>query len=178
MVEDQPFHMVFVGIIVYWYLFMVEDQPFHMVFVGIIVIGNFLWWKTNLLTQSSLESLYIGDLLWLLAGLLTTTLTLASMMQKGSSLLRTARLFLCKGPITDILLLVIFLSMITILLIKYKRKIRVDPKYLNQFNNALKKNNWSNSYRDIILFFSIIFFIIKYALISVKYLIKFGIKHI
>ena len=50
MVEDQPFHMVFVGIIVYWYLFMVEDQPFHMVFVGIIVIGNFLWWKTNLLT--------------------------------------------------------------------------------------------------------------------------------
>ena len=80
---------------------MVENQSFDLVFVGIIVIG---------------------DLLWLLAGL-QLSLTLASMMQKGSSLLRTARHFLCKGPITDILLLVIFLSMITILLIKYKRKL-------------------------------------------------------
>ena len=44
------------------------------------------------------------------------------MIQKGSSLLRTARLFLCKGPITDMLLLVIFLCMITILLRNYKGK--------------------------------------------------------
>ena len=58
-------------------------------------------------------------------------------------------------------------------------KIRVGPpKYLNQSNNALKKNNWSNSYRDITLFFAIIFFIVKCVLISVKYLIKFGIKHV
>ena len=46
LVEDQPCwnHCILVS------FFMVEDQPFHMVFVGIIVIGNFLWWKTNLLT--------------------------------------------------------------------------------------------------------------------------------
>ena len=42
----------------------------------------------------------------------------------------------------------------------------------------LKKNNWSNSNKDITLFFAILFFIIKCALISIKYLIKFGIKHV
>ena len=58
-------------------------------------------------------------------------------------------------------------------------KIRVSPlKYLNQSNNALKKNNQPNSYRDITLFFAILFFIVKCVLISIKYLIKFGIKHV
>ena len=58
-------------------------------------------------------------------------------------------------------------------------KIRVGPpKYLNQSNNALKKNNQPNSYRDITLFFAILFFIVKCVLISIKYLIKFGIKHV
>ena len=33
-------------------------------------------------------------------------------------------------------------------------KIRVNPsKYLNQSNDFLKKNNWSNNYRDITFFF-------------------------
>ena len=40
----------------------------------------------------------------------------------------------------------------------------------------LKNNNWSNSYRDITLFFTILFFTIKCALISIKYVIKFGTK--
>ena len=58
-------------------------------------------------------------------------------------------------------------------------KIRVGPpKYLNQSNNALKKNNWSNSYRDITLFFAILLFVVKCTLMSVKYLIKFGIKNV
>ena len=34
------------------------------------------------------------------------------------------------------------------------------------------------SNKDITLFFAILFFIVKYALKSIKYLIKFGIKHI
>ena len=42
----------------------------------------------------------------------------------------------------------------------------------------LKKKNWFNSYRDITLFFAILIFIVKCVLISVKYLIKFGIKHV
>ena len=41
-----------------------------------------------------------------------------------------------------------------------------------------KKNFGLNSYRDITLFFAILFFIVKCALISVKYLIKFGTKHV
>ena len=45
-------------------------------------------------------------------------------------------------------------------------------------NDTFKKNNWSDSYRDIVLLFAILFFIVKCALTSVKYLIKFGIKHI
>ena len=41
-------------------------------------------------------------------------------------------------------------------------KIRVGPpKYLNQSNNALQKNNWPNSYRDMTLFFTILFFYCK-----------------
>ena len=52
------------------------------------------------------------------------------------------------------------------------------PKYLILSNDTLKKKIWSNNYRDITLFFIILFFIVKYALISVKYLIKFGIKYI
>ena len=59
-------------------------------------------------------------------------------------------------------------------------KIRVNPsKYLNQSNDVLKKNNWSNNYRDITFFFLVIlFFIVNCALIFVKYLIKFDIKHV
>ena len=37
---------------------------------------------------------------------------------------------------------------------------------------------WSDSYKDISLFFAILFFIVKCVLISVKYLIKFGSKYV
>ena len=59
-------------------------------------------------------------------------------------------------------------------------KIRIGPpKYLNLSNDALKKNNWSNSYRDItFFFFAILFFIVKCALMFTKYLIKFDTKHV
>ena len=42
----------------------------------------------------------------------------------------------------------------------------------------LFKKKFSNNYKDITLFFTILFFILKYALISVKYLIKFDAEHI
>ena len=60
----------------------------------------------------------------------------------------------------------------------WSTKIRIGPPniWISSIM-LLKKNNQSNSYRNITLLFAILFFIVKCALISVKYLIKFGIKH-
>ena len=52
------------------------------------------------------------------------------------------------------------------------------PQVFELVHDALKKSNWSNNYKNITLFFTILFFIVKFAFISIKYLIKFGIKHV
>ena len=60
----------------------------------------------------------------------------------------------------------------------WSTKIRIGPPniWISSIM-LLRKSNRSNSYRNITLLFAILFFIVKCALISVKYLIKFGIKH-
>ena len=73
----------------------------------------------------------------------------------------------------------IYIYIIILIFLKFSlKKKESPPKYLNWSNDVLKKNNWPNSYRDITLFFTILFFIIKCALISIKYLIKFGTKDV
>ena len=86
---------------------------------------------------------------------------------------------MCKGdPPNFEIYIYIYIIILTVSKFSLKNKSWPPPNIWFSPIMFIKKKKKSNNYRDITLFFTILFFIIKYALIFVKYLIKFDIKHI